>query len=236
MAKDITLMGATYPDVPAVVLPKSPSGTATFVDPDEYGNAGRIWIGTSDTAAATRDKAVTITGVTAYETGDIFIITFTNAQDYNGGPRLNVNGLGVKNIRRATGSNAARYQWVAGETLIMVYDGTYMLAVNNGLATTTYYGLTRLTSSCTSTSSGLALTASALNAYSERIIAGAALYSAEATYAVGDRVRSGWYIYECSTAIETPEAWDADHWTQLPAIQTQIDNLFTMTVNEIKNM
>lgn len=235
MAKDIELLGATYPDVPAVTLPKSPSGTATFVDPDEYGNAGRIWYGTCSTAAATRDKAVSITGVTAYESGDIYIITFENAQDYNGGPRLNVNGLGVKNIRRATGSNAARYQWVAGETLALLYDGTYMLALNNGLATTTYYGLTKLVTNATSTSTGTALTPSSLNAYSERMVAGAALYSAEATYAVGDRVRYGWYIYECNTAITEAEAWDADHWTQLPALQTQIDNIFDMTVNEIKN-
>ena len=32
MAQDITLMGATYPDVPAVNLPKSGGGTATFYD------------------------------------------------------------------------------------------------------------------------------------------------------------------------------------------------------------
>lgn len=236
MAKDISLLGATYPDVPAVTLPMSPSGTATFVDPDEYGNIGRIWYATCSTAAATRDKAVSITGVTAYENGDIFIITFENAQDYNGGPRLNVNGLGVKNIRRLTGSNAARYQWQAGETLILVYNGTYMLAVNNGLAGTTYYGLTKLISSCTSTSSGLAVSASGLNAYSERMIAGVPLYDAEATYEVGDRVRYSWYIYECNTPITTAEAWNADHWTQLPALQEQIDNIFGMTVAQIKAM
>ena len=34
MAKNITLMGANYPDVPAVVLPKTGGGSATFVDAD----------------------------------------------------------------------------------------------------------------------------------------------------------------------------------------------------------
>ena len=237
MAKDISLLGADYPDVPAVVLPKTGGGTATFVEMDEIdtGNT-RIWVGTSDTAAATRDKAVTISGVTEYKTGDVFVITFTNAQDYNGGPRLNVNSLGVKAIRRLTGSNAARYQWQAGETLILIYDGTYMLAVNNGIAGTTYYGLTRLVSSCTSTSASLAVTGSGLNAFSERMVAGAPLYDAEATYAVGDRVRNGWYLYECNTAITTAEAWNAAHWTQMPAIQTQIDNIWDMTVAQIKGM
>lgn len=36
MAKNITLMGANYPDVPAVQLPKTGGGTARFVDPDEW--------------------------------------------------------------------------------------------------------------------------------------------------------------------------------------------------------
>ena len=35
MAKNISLLGADYPDVPAVVLPKTGGGTAKFVDPDE---------------------------------------------------------------------------------------------------------------------------------------------------------------------------------------------------------
>lgn len=33
MAQDISLWGATYPDVPSVLLPKSGSGTALFCDP-----------------------------------------------------------------------------------------------------------------------------------------------------------------------------------------------------------
>ena len=35
---DITLMGATYPDVPAVNLPKSGGGTATFWEADDGNN------------------------------------------------------------------------------------------------------------------------------------------------------------------------------------------------------
>lgn len=38
MAKNISLLGADYPDVPAVQLPKTGGGTATFVDADEYQN------------------------------------------------------------------------------------------------------------------------------------------------------------------------------------------------------
>lgn len=35
MGQTITLWGATYQNVPAVDLPKSPSGTARFIDEDE---------------------------------------------------------------------------------------------------------------------------------------------------------------------------------------------------------
>ena len=38
MAKNITLMGANYQDVPAVDLPQTGGGTARFVDPSEFGN------------------------------------------------------------------------------------------------------------------------------------------------------------------------------------------------------
>lgn len=44
MAQNISLMGAVYSNVPAVLLPKSPSGTATFTD-------------VSDTTAAASDVA-----------------------------------------------------------------------------------------------------------------------------------------------------------------------------------
>ena len=35
MAKNISLLGANYPNVPAVQLPQTGGGTATFVDPSE---------------------------------------------------------------------------------------------------------------------------------------------------------------------------------------------------------
>lgn len=231
---DITDTDAQAGDVAKGAVFYAASGART-VGTLETGNT-RIWVGTSDTAAATREKAVTIAGVTEYKTGDVFVITFTNAQDYNGTPRLNINSLGYKTIRRLVGTNASRYQWQAGETLAFVYNGTYMLLLNNAFATTTYYGLTKLAASCTNTSSGLALTVGALNLYSERMIAGVPVYNEESTYAVGDRVRYSWYIYECNTAITTAEAWNEDHWTQLPALQTQIDNIFTMTMAELRNM
>ena len=45
MAKNITLMGANYPDVPAVILPQTGGGSAKFVDADQIGNFRVVDIG-----------------------------------------------------------------------------------------------------------------------------------------------------------------------------------------------
>lgn len=231
---DITDTTAEASDVRSGEVFYAASGARSVGTMSAGGNTS-VWVGSSDTAAGTRDKAVTVTGVTQYKTGDVFVITFTNAQDYNGAPRLNINSLGAKTVRKLVGTNASRYQWQAGETLIFVYDGTYMLAVNNAFATAGYYGLTKLNTTCTSTTSTQALSASTLNVYSERMIAGVELYSADATYEVGDKVRYSWYIYECNTPITEPEAWNAEHWTQLPALQTQIDSIDTISTEALTN-
>lgn len=230
MAKNITLLGADYPDVPAVVLPQTGGGTAKFIEESEVGNT-RIWYGTSGTAATTRNKETSITGYDAYKTGDIVIVTFENAQDYNGVPRLNINGLGNKNILRTTGQNGYRYMWLAGETVQLLYDGTQFLDVRGGLATTTYYGRTKLATSASSTATGTALTPASLNNFSLNMVSGYPLYDAASTYAVGDCMRYSYSTWRCTTAITTAEAWNADHWEQLPALQKQIRDF---TVGELK--
>ena len=55
MAQGITLLGASYPDVPAVVLPKTGGGTATFTD-------------TTDADATAADM---LDGKTAYVNGSL---------------------------------------------------------------------------------------------------------------------------------------------------------------------
>lgn len=227
MAKNISLLGADYPDVPAVVLPKTGGGSATFVDADSVGNA-RVFYGTCDTAEGTQRKDVTISEVTSLQTGDVFVITFTNRQYYNGAPTLRINSLTAANIRRVSGTNAARYEWQAGETITFVWNGTYFLISNGGMATTTYYGRVKLITNAVSDSEAYAATARTLNRFSQYTVSGAPAYSSSSTYAVGDRVRYSYYTYECITAITTAESWTAAHWKALDPIQTQIDNLINV--------
>lgn len=60
---------------------------------------------------------------------------------------------------------------------------------------------------------------------------GLSAYNDTATYAVGDYVYSsgmfGLTIYKCNTAINTPEAWNPNHWTE----KTYLEYLQDMIVN-----
>ena len=117
---------------------------------------------TCDTAASTQTKAITITGITALTAGLQIRVLFTYQQSYNGVPKLNLNGLGAANIQRASGTDAARYEWNAGEVLDLVYNGTAWVLTDGVRADTTYYGITKLNSAVNSTSNATAATAGAV--------------------------------------------------------------------------
>ena len=181
---------------------------------------------TCATAAGTAAKvATTVNGDFKLVTGAKVRVKFTNANTYNGTATLNVDGTGAKSIARVGTTVTTRYYWSAGEVVDFVYDGTNFVMSRSGTATTTYYGLTKLATSGTSTSTSTALTPASLNSLAEQMISGYAVYSASATYAVGDRVRYGYKIYECIVAITTAESWNAAHWQALDPLQIQIDAL-----------
>lgn len=183
-----------------------------------------IWYGTCGTAAGTAAKVVTTSsGDFKLATGSMVRVYFTNANTYNGTATLNVDGKGAKNISRVGSTTTTRYYWSAGEVVDFVYDGTRFVMSRSGTATTTYFGLTKLATSAVSTATGTALTPQSLNGLAQYMLSGVAPYSASATYAVGDRVRYGYYIYECNTAITTAEAWTAAHWTALEPLLDMIE-------------
>ena len=181
------------------------------------------YYGTCSTAAATQAKVVVCEGFTLKE-GVSIRVKFTNAQSYNGAPTLNVNSTGAKSVKSVGTTNSLRYCWFAGEVVSFTYDGTNWIMEDGGIASTTYYGYTKLSSSATSTSTAIALTPASLNSLVQNMIEPYPIYSATVTYAVGDKVRYNYQAWECITAITTAEAWTADHWTALDPIQTQLDN------------
>lgn len=146
------------------------AATKQYVD-NQSGGGGLLY-GECSTAAATQTKDVTVDSSFALEEGATVLVKFTNAQTYNGQPMLNVNSTGAKGIVSRGTTVGVRYQWLAGEALLFVYDGANWSEINGGLASTTYYGVTKLSSSTTSTSTALAATPSAVKAVNDRLTYG----------------------------------------------------------------
>lgn len=140
-----------------------PQGPQGETGPQGPAGSGLLY-GECDTAAATQAKEVTVDSSFALEEGAIILVKFANAQTYNGQPTLNVNGTGAKGIVSRGTTVGVRYQWLAGESVMFVYDGTNWAEVNGGLASTTYYGATKLSSSTSSTSTSVAATPAAVKA------------------------------------------------------------------------
>lgn len=123
-----------------------------------------LWYGTCSTAAGTAAKIVTTSsGDFERKTGAMVRVMFTNANSYNGTATLNVDGTGAVNITRVGATATTRYYWTAGEVVDFVYDGSNYVMSNKGTATTSYYGLTKLSSSTSSTSTSLAATPKAVS-------------------------------------------------------------------------
>lgn len=135
---------------------------------------GGINYGVCGTTAATQTKTVTINGINSLSEGLSIRVKFSNAQSYSGQPKLNLNSLGAVNIVRNGTTAAAQYEWNAGEVLDFVYDGTNWVIADGAIATTTYFGLTKLNSSSTSSSTTEAATPSAVKAVNDRLTYGTA--------------------------------------------------------------
>lgn len=106
---DIKLMGATYPDVPAVDLPKSGGGTSRFYDPSEilYASsptsggpatkANAIQYGECNSTSTSTVFTATIQGITSYYDGLTVILkngVVTSAANFT----IDINGLGAKGV------------------------------------------------------------------------------------------------------------------------------------------
>lgn len=185
----------------------------------------RIYYGTSSTAAGTNEKVVTtVDGNFKLETGAVLFVGFANK--CAGSPAYlkvdNATAARVATIMQDTGTYNI---WDAKEVVGFVYDGTHFVCFGRKSASTSSYGLTYLTTSATADYEYTSATPQSINLLAQNMLAGANVYSASATYAVGDLCRHDYKIYVCNTAITTAEAWTAAHWTALPSFQSQIDTL-----------
>lgn len=149
-------------DISKITLPNG--SEYNFKDATARGGQ-KIYYATCTTAAGTAAKvAATQNKDFTLETGAMVRVKFTNADTYNGTSTLNVDSKGAKNIVRVGTTAKARYFWEAGEVVDFVYDGTNFMMLEGGTATTTYYGITALSSATNSTSEVLAATPKAVKA------------------------------------------------------------------------
>ena len=118
------------------------------------------YFGTCSTAAATQIKVVSCAGF-ELKTGSRIAVQFTYSNTASQ-PKLNVNGTGDKFICGIDGTSVITGIWRDKETIDFVYDGSWWIALGCLYATTSDYGLTKLSSSTASTSTTLAATASAV--------------------------------------------------------------------------
>ena len=133
-------------------------GDDGMVSPQKLEAASGTYYGTCATAAGVQEKVITLVGDAPSELkeGMVFIIKFITAHSYNGKPTLK-----IENFDAITVNNGYRYMWSTNSTIAFVYNETNVVfeAQIFGASSTSYYGITKLTSATNSTSEALAATA-----------------------------------------------------------------------------
>lgn len=133
---------------------------ANKINSKQTATNSKIYYGTCPTEAPDVAKIVTSSGF-VLELGAHISVKFTYGNNRNGAT-LNVNNTGAKTITYVGSDSNTANQWGPGEVIDFVYDGSHYVMVRSGVASSSYYGLTKLTDSVSSTSSASAATANAV--------------------------------------------------------------------------
>ena len=131
----------------------------TEIDAMLVNTKNNVWYGTCSTSGAAKTMT-TKTGDFSLTAGNIIYVLFTNAGYAR--TTLSVDGTEAKYIKSTGTSNVAANQWAAGEVVTLVYDGTDFKMVDGGIASTSLYGMTKLSNSTSSNSTAVAATSSAV--------------------------------------------------------------------------
>ena len=193
------------------------------------------WYGTCSTAAATTEKVVTTaSGNFELKTGSIVYVLFTYASCANA--TLNVDGKGAKTIKIVGNNNVSTYHWALNEVVGFVYDGTYFRILDGQVATTTYYGVTKLSSSTSSTSTTAAATPSAVKAAYDlantaNTVSATAQTRADEAYDLADSKADIEHEHTISDIADLTEATRTTSGLLSAEDKTQLDNGGIKTVN-----
>ena len=189
--------GATGPQGPAGAT--GAKGATGATGPQGPKGEQGLFYAACSTASSTAAKVASCAGF-SLSTGAAVAVKFTNTNTASS-PTLNVNSTGAKSIKKYGSTGPDTYMWNAGAVVEFFYDGTYWVMVNGTTATTTYYGLTKLSSSVSSTSTTLAATPYAVKQAYDK--ANNALPSGSIIIWTGSTIPNGWAI--CNGENGTPD-------------------------------
>ena len=121
-----------------------------------------VWYGTCTSSSYMNTKYVvnTDTGDFALVKGNVLHVLFSYPSAAN--TTLNVDGTGEVPLKAYGTTNVVSGQWGSNEVASFVYDGEVFRLIDGYLANTTYYGMTKLSSSTSSTAENVAATPKAV--------------------------------------------------------------------------
>ena len=121
-----------------------------------------IWYGTSSTSASSSPKTITTaSGDFSLTAGNMLVVLFSHTNSLSS-VSLQVDGGTSKSAYAMDGTSDISNRWGSNEVVSFVYDGTKFVMLEQGLASTTAYGITKLNNTVTSTSTSEAATAKAV--------------------------------------------------------------------------
>lgn len=121
-----------------------------------------IWYGTCSTSASSSPKSITTaSGDFSLIAGNMLVVLFSHTNSLSS-VSLQVDGGTSKSAYAMDGTSDISNRWGSGEVVSFVYDGTKFIMLEQGKASTTAYGITKLNNTVTSTSTSEAATANAV--------------------------------------------------------------------------
>ena len=130
-------------------------------------NGTGVAFATCDSAEDAEEKVVTVAEGFTLKTGAFIAVKFTNSNSVSM-PKMNVNSTGAKYIVQYKNFIPSVGIWRPNQTVLFIYDGSFYVGVNLAQATTSYYGVTKLVNSVTSTATDLAAAAAAVKTAYDR--------------------------------------------------------------------
>ena len=125
-------------------------------------SGGGVFFGTCMTAASTNEKVVTTQqGNFKLEVGATVYVQFNTASTSTA-TTLNIDGTGAIAVQTSATNVLVANQIAPKSVVGFVYDGTVYRMLDGAIATTTYYGVTKLSSAVNSISTATAATSSAV--------------------------------------------------------------------------